>query len=65
MTCPTCTFGGSCCTHPLVAPFDGEPPTRLGSAVVDWRADHVRPVSKDASASRRGAPPCPGFSGRR
>lgn len=62
MNCPTCEHGVTRCLHPLVAPFDGEPPSRLGSAIVDWRADHVRPASKDASAPRRGAPPCPGFS---
>lgn len=64
MTCRTCTHGKIArCGHPMVAPFAGEPPTEIGSAILDWCAAAivVLPDGK-RSGARKDAPPCPGFA---
>lgn len=58
MRCRHCPHGPRACNHPKVQPFEGEPPSRLGSAIVDWWIDHPQ----HAQGRTPGEPsrPCPG-----
>lgn len=64
MTCPTCTHGPTPCNHPLVAPFEGEPPSEQGAAVVAWCADNVRAHPKTNRVQIRSGRQCPGFGAK-
>ena len=64
MSCHACTHGPVPCGHPLVMPFEGEPPSQLGSRIADWLADNVRPQEGGATVTE-GARGCPGAEARR
>lgn len=64
LNCNTCKHGKIArCGHPLVAPFSGEPPTEIGSKIVEWcGAAIVVLQGGERSGPRNEAPPCPGFA---
>ena len=64
MNCHACTHGPVPCGHPLVMPFEGEPPSQLGSRIADWLADNVVPA-KGRAKVRREARGCLGMEEKR
>ncbi len=65
--CPTCihTRPDGDCGHPAVSPFEGEPPTREGCAILDWLADRDAVTMRDPATGRvlvRRGSDCPGRS---
>ena len=64
MSCPGCTYAPRC-GHPLVAPFEGDPPGEMGAAIVSWCAAAIVVLPcGEKSGPREDAPACPGFNGK-